>query len=159
MRHILGMAKRHLDLRGAKGPKLELDFLRLVYAVQHLRRAGDEAQGYLLVMTTAIQRRTASWVTKYQAGDAVRVLVGDLTPDERKLVDEEVRANTEGMLAGVLAQNVSGRSSATAGGDIGERKLRTLIKEIEGVLSPIVDPARFPLGIRWDFYGVREGNG
>ena len=114
MRHVLGMAKRHLDLRGAKGPKLELDFLRLVYAVQHLRRAGDEAQGYLLVMTTAIQRTTDFWVAKYQAGDAVRVLVGDLTPEERKLVDEEVRANTEGMLAGALGQDVSGRSSAAA---------------------------------------------
>jgi len=33
MKHILGMAKSFEDLKGARSPILELDYLRLVYAV------------------------------------------------------------------------------------------------------------------------------
>lgn len=62
MKHVLGMAKSHLDLKGAKGPKLELDFLRLVYAVKELRARGDQANGYLLVMEEDIASRVKSWI-------------------------------------------------------------------------------------------------
>ena len=54
MKHILGMAKSHLDLRGAKAPKLELDYLHLIYAVKEIREKGESAQGYLVVMTEEI---------------------------------------------------------------------------------------------------------
>ena len=37
MKHILGMAKSNLNLRGAKAQKLELDYLRLIYAVKGIR--------------------------------------------------------------------------------------------------------------------------
>ena len=44
MKHILGMVKRNLDMKGAKGPKLELDFLRLVYAVKDNRTPPNKPQ-------------------------------------------------------------------------------------------------------------------
>ena len=68
MKHVLGMAKSALDLRGAKGPKLELDYLRLLYAVKELRKRGDNAQGYLIVLTEPIHERTRQWENKYLAG-------------------------------------------------------------------------------------------
>ena len=48
---ILGMAKSHLDLEGAKGPKLELDFLKIAYALAWLNVIGESGKGYLLVLT------------------------------------------------------------------------------------------------------------
>jgi len=46
MKHILGMAKSFLDLKGVKSQKLELYYLRLVYAVKDLRKGRDD-QRYL----------------------------------------------------------------------------------------------------------------
>jgi hypothetical protein len=50
LKHVLGMAKRHLDLKGAKGPKLELDFLR----VNISRRALMSPQGWEKVLRGAL---------------------------------------------------------------------------------------------------------
>lgn len=61
MKHVFGMAKSSLDLRGGKGRNLELDFLRLVYAVQHFQRAGDLAQGYLVVLGDGMSQRVKAW--------------------------------------------------------------------------------------------------
>jgi hypothetical protein len=119
MKHILGMVKRNLDLNGAKGPKLELDFLRLVYAVKELRQSADEAKGYLLVMTSAIAERVAAWQTKYQAGDSVQVGTAQLSQEQLGTIHAEVRANVEGMVAGTVGEDVAGRSDATAGGQLG----------------------------------------
>ncbi|MGH7645352.1 MAG: hypothetical protein ACREMR_07170, partial [Gemmatimonadales bacterium] len=78
MRHVLGMAKRHLDLNGAKAPKLELDYLRLVVAVRELRLRGQAAVGYLLVMTPTIKRRTQAWANKYGGVRSLKDVAGFL---------------------------------------------------------------------------------
>ena len=51
MKHVLGMVKSQLDLRGAKSQKLELDYLRLIYAVKKIRKQKDNAMGYLAALT------------------------------------------------------------------------------------------------------------
>ena len=50
MKHVLRMVKSQLDLRGAKSQKLELAYLRLVYAVKEIKKQGDNALGYLVVL-------------------------------------------------------------------------------------------------------------
>jgi hypothetical protein len=152
--HILGMVKRNLDLKGAKGPKLELDFLRLVYAVKELRKAGYEAKGYLLVMTTSIARRVNAWRKKYDAGDSVLVETAQLSPGQRQTIENEIRENKNGMVAGTVGEDVAGRSDATDGAKIGEELLRQLIETHEPVVHRSFHEQDFPFLIRWDYYGT-----
>ena len=152
---MLGMAKRHLDLRGAKGPKLELDFLRLVVAVRDLRSAGNEAQGYLLVLTNDIGGRVATWVSKYRAGDAVQILRSELSTDRLAQIRREVESNIQGMAAKFLGKDVAGRSDASFGAGLLETELREVIGKREHGVVQVCDPALLPFGIRWDLYGTR----
>ena len=153
-KHVLGMAKRFLDLRGAKGPKLELDYLRLLYAVKELRFHGEEAQGYLLVLTSKIESVTLRWQEKYEAGDTVRVLVPELSDPERSLFEREIAANILGMLEGYLGSSSGNQSSAAEGAAIAEAHLEALLKVHEPEAIRIMRPAEFPFHIRWDYYGV-----
>jgi hypothetical protein len=155
MKHILGMVKRNLDLKGAKGSKLELDFLRLAYAVKELRRSGNEAKGYLLVMTPAIAQRAAKWQAKYQAGDCVLAEPAQLSQEQRRTIQAEIRENSDGMVAGTVGEDVAGRSDATAGGQLGEELLRQFIEAHEQGIHRSLDEQEFPFRIRWDYYGTR----
>jgi hypothetical protein len=155
MKHIFGMAKRCLDLNGAKAQKLELDYLRLVYAVRELRRLGNDAQGYLLVMTPGIKQRVAAWQRKYQGEDAVVVETAKLNEQQLKLLESEVKANIEGMVAGTLGQNVAGRSNANVGGQIGEEQLKLLIEMYEPGVVRSSNAQEFPFQIKWDYYGIK----
>lgn len=155
MKHILGMAKRNLDLDGAKGPKLELDYLRLVYAVNELRRRGEDAKGYLLVMTENIANRVATWQEKYQATDAVMVKVAPLTGEQRSALKAEVQANTAGMIAGTLGEDVAGKSNATVGGNFGEELLKQVIEVNEPGVLRNMNEREYPFKIRWDYYGKK----
>ena len=154
MKHILGMAKSHLDLRGAKGPKLELDLLRLVYAVKELRSRGQEAQGYLLVMTPAIEERAKNWLgdKKYQAGDTVEILLAALSIDEFGSLQDEKKRNVAGMIAGSTGEPVGDKSSAKRGRCLGEKALRDQIMRLEPGVSGVMEESNFPFWIRWDFY-------
>lgn len=152
VKHILGMAKSHLDLKGAKGPKLELDLLRLVYVVKELRAKGDQAQGYLLVMTKNIATTAKSWMEKYQAVDAVVIDVADLSPADREALETEKKSNRTGMLAGSIGSIVGNQSNAVLGRQLGEDALKRLIMSQEpGVQERSKN--EFPFGISWDFYG------
>ena len=153
MKHILGMAKSNLDMKGAKGPKLELDFLRLAYAVKELSSKGDSATGYLLVMTEEIAQRARSWTEKYQSGDAVVIAVANLSPTELVALRTEKENNVAGMVAGSLGNDVGSQSVAEMGRQLGERKLRKTIMDTEHKVQEIEDVNEFPLGIRWDYYG------
>lgn len=155
MKHIIGMAKRSLDLAGAKGPKLELDYLRLIYAVNELRRTGVGAQGYLLVMNDNIAKRVSIWQGKYQAGDAVVVIVAKLTDEQLSALKAEVQANTAGMIAGTLGEDVDGKSNATFGGQLGEEQLQYFIEENEPGVLRNMNETEYPFKIRWDYYGKK----
>jgi hypothetical protein len=142
------MAKRHLDLRGAKGPKLGLDFLRLVMAVRDLRSAGNEAQGYLLVLTNDIAGRVATWVSKYRAGDAVQILRSELLTDHVAQIRQEVESNIQGMVAKFRGEDVGGRSDASFGAGLLETELREAIGRHEHGVVQVCDPPLLPFGIR-----------
>lgn len=154
MKHLFGMAKSSLDLRGGKGRNLELDFLRLVYAVQHHQRRGEEAHGYLAVLDAALADRAAAWAKKYDAESLVTCVACRISSEEQAVLRREKAANVDGMIAGTQRDAVGSRSEAFEGRRIGERGLRRLILEAEPDVREVTDPTRMPFGIRWDFYGT-----
>lgn len=159
MKHILGMAKSHLDLRGAKGPKLELDFLRLAYSVRRLEDRGEEAQGYLLVVSKPAERCALSWIEKYDSGNRVHIIYKPLSPAQLQVVSDEKARNIKGMIAGSLGNVVGGLSSAVDSGRIGEELLAFAIEEKEVGVVRVTETAKQLFGIRWDYYGVVAGAG
>ena len=156
MKHILGMAKSNLDLNGVKPIKLELDFLRLVYAVKELRAKGEDAQGYLLIMTETIEQRTRVWARKYDAEDTVIVVRLELSDDQLARRRDEVTANIQAMVDVVQGRGSREGADARFGRDLGENALAALIESRETKVVRKSDQARFPFGIRWDYYGTNE---
>ena len=154
MKHVFGMAKSSLDFKGAKAPKLELDFLRLAYVVANYRRAGEEAQGYLLVLGPEIQARVGIWIAKYGASDSVACISHTITDSERKGLALEKVSNVAGMVAGAQGKEPGRQSDATLGHELGERALRAAILAAEPLVNDLTSAGDLPLGIRWDFYGV-----
>lgn len=148
-RHIFGMAKSPLVLNGAIPRNLELDFLRLVYAVEHFRASGHESVGYIVVLTEAIRERIEGWVNKYDAGDCVRIFVAQITAEERADLVAEKARNRQGNVPGsdaVLA-------SAAFGRQLVETALRRKCLADHPGLHELTETTR-PLSIKWDFYGV-----
>jgi hypothetical protein len=154
MKHILGITRRCLNLKGAKAHKVEFDYLRLVYVVKELRRTDDEAKGYLLVMTPDIAEKAEKWKGKYQAGDAVEVIVAPLTQEMLDIIQSEVKNNTDGMVAGTIGDDVAGRADATKGRKVAEQLLIEMIKQNEPKTIRQTDKKYFPFGIQWDYYGT-----
>ena len=87
MKHILGTSTSNLDFKGAKGPKTELDYLRLVYAVKEIKKQGDDAQGYLVVMTDEMLNRVSQWEHKYRGKGHVKVKSASLPERIRRKFD------------------------------------------------------------------------
>jgi len=154
MKHIFGMAKSNLDLKGAKGPKLELDYLRLVYAAKEHKRKGLDSGAFLLVMTPEIANRVETWNKKYDAEGVVNVVTAIMSVSQKEAMSEEKKNNIQGMVAGTTGGTVSGRSDAKVGKEIGESQLRRAIMEEYPEVKEIREESKFPYAVRWDFYGV-----
>ena len=154
MKHVLGMAKSHLNLKGAKREKLELDYLRLVYAVKDLRARGDDAQGYLVVLDENLASRLRRWGNSYEAQGCVTVVLAHLSEQVMDKVKDEKRKNRAGMVAGATGARVGGRSSAAFSKATVEDVLKMKICELEPNVEAVDDKKKSPCGIRWDFYGV-----
>ena len=155
--HVLGMAKSSLCLKGAKASKLELDFFKLAFAVAGLRASGEQAVGYLQVMSTAARDRAGGWVAKYQTGEAVVILYA--APDDAELVAlaaEKVR-NAAGLLATPDAER-AGLSLALLGRKLGESALAREVLSRHPTVARVEDKSRFPQRIDWDFYGLVTGS-
>jgi hypothetical protein len=153
--HILGMAKSSLDLKGAKAPKLELDFFKLAFAVAALRGSGEQAVGYLLVLAIAARDRALGWSEKYATDDAVVVLYrAPAEADLASLAVEKTR-NAHGILSTRNAEHADRTLSlAPFGAKLGESVLAREILTRHPSVIRITDPQRFPQRIDWDFYGT-----
>jgi hypothetical protein len=154
MKHILGMAKSFMDLKGAKSQKLELDYLRLVYAVKDLAENGEKAKGYFVVLTPQIEASAKNWEYKYRGQNSVDIISVSLPNSVNKRLKQEKRNNISGMLAGSIGQNVAGRSIANFGKQTGENTLKEKILGLEPRVKQIKDENKFPCCVRWDFYGT-----
>ena len=153
MKQIFGMAKSNFDLKGAKGPKLELDFLRLVYAVKEQRKLGIQCDAFLLVMTEEIAETIKIWDSKYNSGGAVSVFVPQIPDDQIAAIKAEKNNNTEGMVLGTMGRGSKGRSDANIGKEFGERALVAAIKEVYPGVEQKFEEREFPFLVRWDFFG------
>lgn len=159
MKHIFGMAKSHLDTVGGKSRSLELDFLRLLYAVEHHNRLDDSAHGYLVVLDDAVAQRVASWLQKYDAEAAVTCVTCRLGESELAALREEKVRNAAGARR-VRAESVAAvtnESSAELGRSLGERELKVVIQAAEPFVQEThLRGNKLPFGIQWDFYGTVE---
>jgi hypothetical protein len=146
------MAKSSLDLRGAKGPKLELDFLRLAYVVRDLRTAGGNAVGYLAVLDSKVAATASTWIEKYHSGDAVVVLVCDLGIRDHEMLEREKSSNALGFLPAPEIRNLERKLAiADLGRELGEQALQKAIEERH---PGIISCPKPPFGIQWDYYGI-----
>ena len=150
--HVLGMAKSSLDLRGAKGPKLELDFLRLAYVVRDFRAAGENAVGYLAVLDTRVAATAAGWIEKYRTGNQISILCCIPKGPDIDWLMVEKSDNSIGFLPDRLLVNHERKLAvANFGRDLGEKHLKEAIEERH---PGIIPSTNFPLGINWDYYGT-----
>jgi hypothetical protein len=152
--HVLGMAKSFLDLKGCKGPKLELDFFKLVYAASVIRSKGEHAYGYLLALNQSVYDRAHAWIAKYQTGDTVMILLATPDPEELALLAAEKIRNALGMLPDAVG---AGDALASVGEELGEGALAKEIRRLHPAVQQVTDRRQFPQGVRWDFYGTGNG--
>jgi hypothetical protein len=152
--HVLGMAKSSLDLRGAKAPKLELDFLRLAYAVRDLREAGEEAVGYLMVLVPKVAKAVERWQDKYSSGEGVVVLCKELEGENLESLIKEKADNAIGFIIDRQFDEAERELSlADLGKKLGETALH---QEISARHPGLISSQSFPLGIQWDYYGTLD---
>jgi hypothetical protein len=149
------MSKLYLDFKGSKGPKLELDYLRLVYAVKEMKKQGEAAHGYFVVMTDDMVNHANQWEFKYGGIGNVEVLSASLADRIRnKLQQNGNLLKVPAIIAGIDSNKVTSRRTSNLGRAIGEGALAEIVTNLEPAVQRVRDENRFPLGIRWDFYGV-----
>jgi hypothetical protein len=162
MRYVLGMAKSCLNLNGAKRQKVELDFLRLVYAKRKLVEEGHSAEAVLAVMTNTIAQQCGhpncsmkplvqEWGKKYEAVGVVHVLVIKLDSQDDGALRKEKKRNVDGMRAGASGRETDGKSAAPLGRDLVEHYLSA---EITRRYRGVQVLAKLPFDIRWDYCGT-----
>lgn len=159
MHHVLGMAKSNLDLSGAKGPKLELDLLRLAYAAKALSERGATCSCYLCVMNEPVAKRVAAWKRRYDAEKLVEVIVVPSGAVDAFRLLAEKRSNVQGMLNGTQGIAVEGKSEARYGRDAGEDYLHETIRKRHPGVRTVSDKVLLPLSVQWDFYGQTGDDG
>ena len=154
MKHILAMVKPYPDLRGLKASKVELDYLRVVYAVGEMRRQGELAQGYFVVIGESIPKNMTVWEQNYRGNSYVELMSTLPATHVRHGLQNDKTADLSGMVLAALLDDTSHVSNSAALRDMEDYILDETIRELEPGVMRIKDEARFPLGIRWDYYGL-----
>ncbi len=145
MKHVLGIAFPHVELDGPRGDELELQFLRLSYAVHRLARSGVEACGYLVVLRQELRDRVLRLHADYQAGDDLRVVFASLLVSEMTALAEAAdvarKAGDEASAAGVRRA-------------IAVNALRREVALREPGVTETAPPEALPFGVMWDYCGI-----
>ena len=155
--HILGMAKSSLNLAGGKASKLELDLFKIAFAVAALQKKDEQAQGYLLVLSEAVQKRAEYWAEKYKMSGYVTVLFYQPSSSELSSLLQEKKGNASGIIASSNpALTVRNISQGYWGQHIGEERLAEEIEKLHPTITrvPIYDGNVYPQAINWDYYGI-----
>ena len=150
MKHIIGMAKSYLDLRGSKTRNLELDFLLLALAVNKSRSPNSDAHGVLLVLDEKVWRRADGWREKHGVANDIEVVLAKPTAAEMEVLRMEKAANAQGNTRNSKPED----ASAVKSGAIAEAYLLAEIqKRFPGVREQRPELPHLAC-ISWDFYGV-----
>src|SRR3972149_6552068 len=156
LKHILGMLKPQLDFQGAQARELELEYLRLIYAVSQIRKQGENAQGYFVITRRGMLNRLKQLEQKYQGNEYAELLMISSSvylgptaqPDKTEILSGIVRA--------AVLERVDGRPAATIHRNMREFILTETILGQERDVRQVKDEKRFPFGVRGGDYGVGE---
>ena len=145
MSHILGVASPCLSVRDSRTSALELDFLRLSYAVAHLNSKGEAAHGYIAVLRQEIRDAVLGLQSRYGVGEEVSVVFASLlVTDMTRLAEAAGPSDADGV----------SEAEAFVARDIALNTLRREIADREsGAVEKTADGA-LPFGVEWDYYGV-----
>jgi hypothetical protein len=146
VRRVFGMAKSGLIPHGGTARNLELDFLRLIYAVEKSKADGDEAIGYICVLNAAMKKAIDKWIERYQTFDSVRVILPVLDDAQLVELEAEKKRNRAGNRKGSSPED----ACAHHGRYLAESALREHITRVE---LGVVEAEGKHFGISWDFVG------
>ena len=144
MRHILGVACPCLSLR--ESCALELDFLRLSYAVAYLNSKGEDTHGYIAVLRQEIRDAAQGLQRRYRVGEAVSIVFASLlVTDMTKLAETSGSPSRDDGVSEAEASVARDIASNTLRREIAAREPDAVEKTTGGAL---------PFGVEWDYYGV-----
>jgi hypothetical protein len=152
--HVLGMAKSCLNLKGAKSAKVELDFLRLIYCIEKLRKEGQNAYGYLAVVK-GLEKNVENWIKKYKIDIYPKyfdIITVELNNVQNENLNTEKENNSKANVRHIDESIDKIFASGIEGERIFEDKLKKEIHKRHVELINIPDNKEMPLKIRWDFY-------
>jgi hypothetical protein len=145
MRHILGVASPCLSVRDPCVTVLELDFLRLSYAVAHLNSKGEDTHGYIAVLRQEIRDAVLGLKRRYGVGEEVRIVFASLlVADMTRLAEAAGPSNADGV----------SETEASVAHDIALNALRCEIAAREPGAVEKTATGALPFGVEWDYYGV-----
>jgi len=152
---ILGVANLSLDLNRLRKAKLELDLLRLIYAVKEIRSHGINAQGYFLVMNIKeLVDSVDKWLQKYASGTSVEIISMDLSQLKIEGLEKIRNANDQEKPAELIDHNYL----ANTGYKYAVNCLAEYIQQKENKLETIGNEAWYPFEVQWDYYAqVKKG--
>ncbi|MBN1855705.1 MAG: hypothetical protein JW846_01975 [Dehalococcoidia bacterium] len=145
MRHVLGIASAALAAGDPAFRTLELDFLRLAYAVAHLNAKGDDTCGYIVVLRQEIRDVLRRLRAKYEVGDGVNIVFASL------LVSDMTRLSDASDLLQSDDSSGAGRDIAR---EVALSSLRREVFDREPCVEELVSTVTLPFDVAWDFYGV-----
>jgi len=145
VKHVLGIAFPHTELDGPRGDELELQFLRLSYAVRRLAQSGVDSCGYFVVLRQELRDRLLRLKADYQTGDQVHVVFASLLVSEMtELADAADAARKTG----------DETSAAGVRRAVSMNVLRREVAAQEPGITEAAAPEAMPFGVAWDFYGT-----
>jgi len=132
-------------MRDSCASTLELDFLRLSYAVASLNSKGEDTHGYIAVLRQEVRDAAQGLQRRYEVGAAVSIVFASLLVTDMTRLAEAVESSgddgvleTEAHVARDIALNTLRR-------EIAAREPEAVEKTADGAL---------PFGVDWDYYGV-----
>jgi hypothetical protein len=156
LKHILGMVKPYPDVKGRQALQFELDYLRLVYAVGEMKKQGENAQGYFIVIGDGIPNRMAKWEHDYRGKRCVELISTLPTSYLGHTIEKEKSTDLSGMVTAAILGKTARLSDSTVRRNIEDYVIGSTILALEPRVQQIKDESRFPMGIRWDYYGVAD---
>ena len=151
MKHILAIVRPDLGVRGRKAHTAELEYLRLVYAITKMRRESKNAQGYFIVISESIPDYLKRWEHYYQARQSVELI--SALPNHVSYSARKTATDFSGIVTEALLDKASHQKSVIIQ-SIQNGILDETMCTLEPHVQRIKDENRFPLGIRWDYYGI-----
>jgi len=140
----LGVACPCLSTRDSCASTLELDFLRLSYAVAHLNSRGEGTHGYIVVLRQDIRDAAQGLQRRYGVAAAVSIVFASLlVTDMTRLAEAVESPHDDGLEA-----------EASVARDIALGALRREIAAREPDAVEKTVGGALPFGVEWDYYGV-----